>query len=101
MFKRKKQETNEGVNKRKSLEEIFELPKEVISDKPKITIVGFEQMLIENYKGVLEYEEFFIKISTHIGTININGFNLKLEQLTSDDIMITGKIESMDLESIT
>jgi len=46
MFKRKKQETNEGVNKRKSLEEIFELPKEVISDKPKITIVGFEQMLI-------------------------------------------------------
>lgn len=101
MFKRKKQETNEGVSKRKSLEEIFELPKEVISDKPKITIVGFEQMLIENYKGVLEYEEFFIKISTHIGTININGFNLKLEQLTSDDIMITGKIESMDLESIT
>ena len=101
MFKRKKQEEPDGKNKRKKLEEILELPKEVISDKPRVTIVGFEQMLIENYKGILEYEGFFIKISTHIGTININGFNMKLEQLTTDDIMITGKIESMDLESIT
>lgn len=101
MFKRKKQEEPEAKNKRKKLEEILELPKEVISNKPRVTIVGFEQMLIENYKGILEYEEFFIKISTHIGTININGFNMKLEQLTTDDIMITGKIESMDLESIT
>lgn len=40
--------------------------------------MGFNKMLIENYKMILEYQDFFIRISTQIGIININGFDLKL-----------------------
>ncbi len=72
-----------------------------MSNKPKITIVGFNEMLIENYKTILEYEDFYIKINTHIGAININGFNLRLKEMTSDDIMVTGSIDSFEFESIT
>ena len=79
-------------------ERILEIPKEISSNEPKITIMGFNEMLIENYKGILEYQEFFIRISTYIGIININGFNLNLTEMTSDDIMITGKIETVDFE---
>ncbi len=81
------------------LEELLEIPKEISSQEAKITVVGFEQMLIENYKGILEYQEFYIRISTHIGIVNINGFHLKLEEMTSDDIMVKGKIESIDFEN--
>ena len=81
------------------LEELLEIPKEISSHEAKITVVGFEQMLIENYKGILEYQEFYIRISTHIGIVNVNGFNLKLEEMTSDDIMVKGKIESIDFEN--
>ena len=80
---------------------ILELPEEVISNKPKVTIVGFEELLIENYKSILEYDDFYIKINTHIGVININGFNLKLKEMTSEDIMVLGKIDSVDFESMT
>ena len=76
------------------------MPKEITSSEPKITILGFNQMLIENYKGILEYQEFFIRLNTYIGIVNINGFNLNLSQMTTDDILITGKIESVDFESI-
>lgn len=79
---------------------MLELPKEVCSDVPKIVITGFDEMIIENFKGILEYEEFFVRINTHIGIININGFNLNLENMTDDDIKVTGKIESMDIERI-
>lgn len=82
-------------------EKMLEIPKEISSNEPKITNMGFNEMLIENYKGILEYQEFYIRISTYIGIININGFNLNLTEMTSDDIMITGKIESIDFESIT
>ena len=82
------------------LNKILELPQEVCSNIPKIILTGFDEMIIENYKGILEYEEFFVKINTHIGIININGFNLKLENMTNDDIKVTGKIESMDIERI-
>lgn len=81
-------------------ERLLEIPTELSSTEPKITIVSFNEMLIENYKGILEYQEFFIRISTYSGIININGFNLKLNEMTSDDLMITGKIETIDFESI-
>lgn len=84
--------------RRRKLDKILEMPEEVCSNVPKLTITGFNEMIIENYKGILEYEEFFASISTHIGIININGFNLNLEKMTNDDIKITGKIESLELD---
>ena len=77
---------------------ILEMPKETYTNEPKIIITGFNELYIENYKGILEYEEFFVKLSTYIGIININGFNLKLDKMTEENLKITGKIESLDVE---
>ena len=82
------------------LEKILEMPRELNQNNFKITIISFDELLIENYKGILEYEEFYIKINTEIGAVNINGFNLTLEQITEDDIAVRGIINSIDLERI-
>ena len=71
------------------LDKILELPQEVCSNTPKISITGFNEMIIENFKGILEYEEFFVRINTYIGIISVNGFNLNLENMTNDDIKVT------------
>ena len=84
----------------KKINKLLEMPKEIFSDIPKLTIVGFEEIIIENYKGILEYESYFIRINTHIGIININGVNLNLETMTNDDIKVTGKIESIEIERL-
>ena len=85
--------------KRKNrIDKLLELPQEVYSNIPKMVITGFDEMIIENFKGILEYEEFFVFISTHIGIISINGYSLNLENMTNDDIKVTGKIESIDIE---
>lgn len=89
-------------NKKRSvskLDKFLELPDELISNEPKITIISFNKCLIENYKSILEYQEFYIRLSTYIGIININGFNMKLNEMTNDDLLIEGKIESIDFES--
>ena len=93
----KKKKSNKISNR---INEILEMPREISSEDPKITIIGFNEMLIENYKGILEYEEFYIKIKTNIGNININGFNLTLEEVTEDDISVKGKISNIDIERI-
>lgn len=89
---------NKENNSKKKIKDFFEIPKEIISNEPKLTIMGFSEMLIENYKGILEYEDFFIRINTQIGTINVNGFNLELIQMTENDVIVTGKIQSIDIE---
>lgn len=85
-------------NGRRRIDRWLEMPTEIVSNEPKITLIGFNEMLIENYKGILEYEEIYIRINTHIGIININGFNLNLEQISEDDILVKGKIDSITLE---
>ncbi len=87
--------------KSRKIDEILEIPVELATNNPKITVVGFERVLIENYRGILEYQEYFVRLNTHIGIININGFNLKLEEMTTDDLLVTGKIDSIDFESIS
>ena len=82
----------------KKINRILEMPKETYTNEPKIIITGFNELIIENYKGILEYEEYYIKLSTYVGTININGFNLNLDKMNEDCLKINGKIESIDLE---
>lgn len=79
---------------------MLEVPDEIASNVPKLTILKFEEVLIENYKGILEYQDFFIRIQTYIGIININGYKLSLEEMTTDDVIVKGKIDSIDFESI-
>lgn len=80
--------------------QMLDMPRELDKTQTKVTIISFDEILIENYKGIMEYEEFFVKINTEIGNININGFNLKLEQMTNEDILVKGVINNIDLERI-
>ena len=86
------------MRKKSRINQMLEMPREINNKEPKITIISFDEILIENYKGILEYEEFFIKVDTEIGTVNINGYKLTLEQITEEDIAIKGTIKSIDLE---
>jgi len=80
------------------LDRLLELPKEVYSNVPKVIITGFDELIVENFKVILEYEEYYVRINTHIGIINVNGYGLDLENMTNDDIKVKGKIESIDIE---
>jgi len=87
-------------NQRKfsKIDRLLEMPQEVYTDTLKITITGFNEMIIENFKGILEYEDYYIRINTSLGIVNINGYELKLENMTNDDIKVKGKVESIDIE---
>ena len=89
---------NRKPKKYTKLDKLLEMPREVVSTDVKITILGFNEIYIENYKNILEYGDVFIKINLFNGTINIHGFELNLEQMTDDDIRVTGKIDSIDFE---
>ena len=64
----------------------------------KLRCLGFDEVIIENFAGILEYEEFFVRVRTHIGNVIINGFNMKLTQLNSEDIMVKGIISNISFE---
>ena len=70
------------MSRRKRFNDILEIPKEIYTNIPNFIITGFEDMVIENYKGILEYEDYYIRVNTYIGILNIHGINIKLEKMT-------------------
>ena len=78
---------------------MLELPIEVTTNIPKITITGFDQIMIENYMGIIEYEEYLVKINTSIGIIIMEGNKMNLNQINENDILISGEISKLYLGS--
>lgn len=86
-------------NTRNKIERMLELPIEVTTNIPKITITGFDQIMIENYMGIIEYEEYLVKINTSIGIIIMEGNKMNLNHINENDILISGEISKLYLES--
>ena len=83
-------------NIKKKLVNTLELPKEIIFNLPLITIVGNEEINIENYKGVIEYSPEKIRINTECGVLKINGEKLSFKQITAENIIVTGVIQTLE-----
>lgn len=81
---------------KKSLAEILELPKDIILDIPKVTMVGNLQIYIENHKGIIEYSDSRIRINTKSGVLRIIGKNLLLKNIIVEEIVIVGEIHQVE-----
>ena len=86
-------------NTRNKIEKLLEIPVEVTTNIPNITLIGFNQLMIENYMGVIEYEEYLVKINSSIGIIIIEGNKMNLNQINENDVLISGVISKIYLES--
>ena len=75
----------------------LEIPREIALDLPKLTVVGDVQALLENHRGLIEYAADKIRVSTRLGEIELRGVDLVLKNIFPDEIMVDGKISSIDL----
>jgi sporulation protein YqfC len=77
------------------LASVFSLPKEVVLDLPLISMVGSEELKIENYKGLVEFGPDSLKIKTTRGILEITGRGLTLREITSEYVQVQGAIEKI------
>jgi sporulation protein YqfC len=90
--KNEKKNTKALKTVRTKISDITELPYELVLNLPKITIIGDMQAVIENHKGILEYENNSIRINSSIGMIKITGENLTIKNIMAEEIIVFGSI---------
>lgn len=76
----------------------LDIPKEVILDLPKITMLGNVQVVIENHKGITEYTSMVVRVNTSMGEYSITGEGLSLRSILPEEIAIEGKIEAVSIK---
>ena len=91
-----REKKNESKDFKEKVGMSLEMPLDMINGCSRITIVGNRLMYLENYKGIIEYEENVIRLSNDI---NIFGTKLNIEEINDDDILISGNIRNIEFES--
>ena len=81
---------------REKMTNLLSLPKEIALNLPLILATGRNEVNIENYKNLIEFTDTKIRINTAAGAFAIEGAGLNLKQITTEHILITGKIEKMN-----
>ena len=84
------------VSMKEKVSTFLELPKEVIQNSTKITIIEDENILIEGYKKIVDYYDTYIKIKANNMYVVIDGANLDIEEITDFELVISGKIYSIN-----
>lgn len=78
------------------LSELSELPKDVVLGIPMLTMIGQMELIVENYRGIIEYTDILVRIHTKDGQIRVVGENLKVDYYTNDEMKITGHITAVE-----
>lgn len=81
---------------KESISEILELPKDIMLDLPRTTMIGNLQLYIENHKGIVEYTKSKVRINTKKGMMKITGENLYIKTIITEEIILCGKIENIE-----
>ncbi len=77
----------------------FDLPAEAASAAPRITISGGDRVLVEGHRGLLEYGEDRIAAAGAGGSrILIKGDALRLRTMRGRELVVTGRLWSVELE---
>jgi len=93
---------NDSKGKRKKREDyLYEisnslnLPKDVLAGAPIVIATGKNEISIENYKGIIEYNADLIRILTKVCKISIEGKQLNILYYNDDEMKITGIIHGI------
>ncbi|MDQ0244495.1 sporulation protein YqfC [Priestia abyssalis] len=70
----------------------MELPADVLTDLPRVTMVGQIHVYIENHKGLLAFSDKEIRILLKQGQLLIKGQELVIKVIMPEEIVLEGKI---------
>lgn len=79
--------------------ESLELPRDIMYGAVIITAMGRSQVLVENYKGIIEYTREKIRLQTKNCQVTVQGKQLVVEYYTNEEMKITGFIQGISYDS--
>ena len=90
----------EGKKKKwpENLADFFELPKELLLNLPRVTLVGNIQLYLENYGGIIEYNAELLRLKIKGGEIVIKGKGLVIKHFAGEEIFLEGEIYSLEFQ---
>lgn len=76
----------------------LQFPQDVMCGVVIVTVTGRREIMIENFKGIIVYEDERIQIQTKDCKLTILGNHLKVDYYTNEEMKIVGRIHQICYE---
>ncbi|GAA0341116.1 sporulation protein YqfC [Bacillus carboniphilus] len=73
----------------------MELPKDVMMDLPRITMIGQLHIYIENHRGLLSFADHELRILLKQGQLVIKGKGFVIKTILPEEILLEGQIDEV------
>jgi sporulation protein YqfC len=84
-------------NLKRKTAEALDLPSDVITDLPRLTVIGFVQLYIENHHGVLLFNDQELRLLLKKGQLIIKGRDLTIRTILSEELFVEGTIHQIQV----
>jgi sporulation protein YqfC len=74
---------------------VLDLPKDVIFDLPRITMIGNMQLYVENHRGVRKFTPDKLTLQLSSGSLEITGKQLVIRAILNEEVFIEGVVEQV------
>lgn len=79
----------------RAMADFLEIPKDLVLDLPKVTIIGRNELYLENHRGIIEYTLTRARINLSRGFLEVEGEGLEIKALLPDELSLFGEIKSI------
>lgn len=91
----KKNHSTKFLEQKEHLADLFSLPHDIVCGASNVSIIGSMRVIIENYKGILEYNSDMILLQGKQSKIQITGNCLKVRSYNEEEMVIDGRIDGV------
>jgi sporulation protein YqfC len=74
---------------------LLDLPQDVTSDLPRVTMIGNMQLYIENHRGVHHVSSELLRLALSKGRLEVYGKQLVIRAIYSEEVFIEGLIDEL------
>ena len=93
---RKSPQKQTAIRAKEAFTESLRLPRDVMLGASILTLIGDTELLVENYRGILEYTQECILLQGSIAESGLKGCCLKKSStIPMEDMKIAGKISGV------
>ena len=92
---RKERILEQDKSKKEKVADLLTIPKDILLGCSILSAIGNREIRIENYKGIIEYNEDIIYLQGKHEKILIEGKSLSIDYYSNEDMRIVGSIKTI------
>lgn len=77
----------------------IDIPQDVVSDIPRLTMIGNNYLTVENHRGVIHFAGDLVTLAIPTGEMQVIGEQFVIREISTEEVLIEGVIQAINYQA--